>query len=66
MMYVEFMKKFFFSPIRASYWLLDSFGPPEKKSFNSYFLEMMDVELMKNFLIADSSELMAVQLISAL
>ena len=27
---------------------------------------MMDVELMKNFLIADSSELMAVKLISAL
>ena len=96
--------KVFFSPIRASYWLFDSFLPPvpknvwsllsrhdirrvhEKfssrrferadgcmtnfglqspKTFDSYFLDMMYVEFMKNFLIADSSELMAVRLISA-
>ena len=33
--------------------------------FDSYFLDMMYVELMKNFLLADSSELMVVRLISA-
>ena len=35
------------------------------KTFNSYFLDMMYVELMKNFLLADSSELMADILIFA-
>ena len=35
------------------------------KKFDSYFLEMMYVEFMKNFLLADSSKLMAVRLISA-
>ena len=35
------------------------------KTFDSYFLDMMYVELMKNFLLADSSKLMAVRLISA-
>ena len=85
MVYVEFMKNFF-SPIRASWWLLDSFRPPEPKNvwlrrvdtfssdlmmyisastFDSYFLDLMYVDLMKNFLLADSSELMAVRLISA-
>ena len=49
--------KIFFSPIRTSWWLLDSFRPPEpKKRFDSYFLDMMYVELKKNFLLADSSE----------
>ena len=57
--------KIFFSPIRASYKLLDSFRPPEPKTFDSYFLDMMYVEFMKNFLPADSGELMAVRLISA-
>ena len=33
--------------------------------FDFYFLDMIYVELMKNFLLADSSELMAVRLISA-
>ena len=56
--------KIFFSPIRASWWLLDSFRPPEPKTFDSYFLDMMCVELMKNFLLADSSELTTVRLIS--
>ena len=32
--------------------------------FDSYFLDMMYVEFMKNFLLADSSKLMAVRLIS--
>ena len=96
--------KIFYSPIRTSYWLLDSFWPPEPKNvwflvsthdvhrvhvkfssrrferaigcythfglvsantFDSYFLDMMYVEFMKNFLLADSSELMAVRVISA-
>ena len=33
--------------------------------FDPYFLAMMYVEFMKNFLLAYSSELMAVKLISA-
>ena len=33
--------------------------------FDSHFLDMMYVEFMKNFILADSSELMAVKLISA-
>ena len=32
------------------------------KTFDSYFLDMMYVEFMKNFLLADSSELWAVRL----
>ena len=94
--------KIFFSPIRASFWLLDSFRSPEPKNvwfllsrhdvrrvdekfssrrferdcgcythfgflspktFDSYFLDIMYVELMKNFLLADSSEMVAVRLI---
>ena len=35
------------------------------KTFDSYFLDMMYVEFMKNFLLADSGELLAVWLISA-
>ena len=59
--------KIFFSgsPIRASWWLLDSFWPPEPKNVWFYFLDMIYVEFMKNFLLADSSELMVVKLISA-
>ena len=64
MIHVEFMKNFL-SPIRASWWVLDPFRPPERKTFDSYFLDMMYVELMKNFFLADSKELMAVRLISA-
>ena len=33
--------------------------------FDSYFLDMMYVEFMKNFLLADSSERMEVRVISA-
>ena len=35
------------------------------KTFCSYFLDMMNVEFMKNFLLADSSEVLAVRLILA-
>ena len=96
--------KIFFSPIRASWWLLDSFRPPEPKkvwfllcrldvrrvhqkfssrrferadgyythfvllslkTFDFHFLDIMYVEFMKKFSLADSSELMAVRFISA-
>ena len=96
--------KILISPIRASWWLLESFRHPEPKNvwfplsrhdvrrvhekfsclrferaigyktrfdllspktFDSSFLDMMYVEFMKNFLLADSSELMAVRVISA-
>ena len=33
--------------------------------FDSYFLDMMYVEFMKNFLLADSGELLTVRLIVA-
>ena len=35
-----------------------------QKTFHSYFLDMMYVEFMKNFLLADSGELLAVRVIS--
>ena len=96
--------KILISPIRASWWLLESFRHPEPKNvrfplsrhdvrrvhekfssrrfdradggqshfgilspktFDSYFLDMMYVEFMKNFLLADSSELIAIILILA-
>ena len=57
--------KIFFLPNRTSQWLLDSFRPPEPKTFDSYFLDTMYVEFMKNFSLGDSSELMAARLISA-
>ena len=96
--------KIFFLPIRASWWLLDSFWHPEPrnkwyllcrhdvrrvhekfssgrfdrsigcythfgilspKTSDSYFVDMMYSEFMKNFLFAHSSELMAVRLILA-
>ena len=96
--------KILIAPIRASWWLLESFRSPEPKNvwflpsrhdvrlvnekfssllferaigyktrfdplspkkFDSYILHMMYVELMKNSYLADSSELMAVRVISA-
>ena len=64
MMYVEFMK-IIFSPIRPGFWLLNSYWHPEPKNKWFLLLEMMYVEFMKNSLLADSSELMAVRLILA-
>ena len=57
--------KIFFSPIQVSRCLLDSFRPREHKNVWSYFLDMMYVEFMKNFLLADSGDKMPVRLISA-
>ena len=41
------------------------FGLLSQKPFESHLLDMMYVEFMKNFLLADSSKLMAIRLISA-
>ena len=57
--------KIFFSPIRVSWWLLDSFWHPEPKTSDSYFVDMMYVEFMTNVLLADSSVVLAVRLILA-
>ena len=64
MMYVAFMKNFL-SPIRAKWWVLASFRPSEPKNVYSHFLDMMYVEFIENFFLADSSELMGVRVISA-
>ena len=63
-MYLEFMKSFF-SPIRANWWVLESFRPPEPK--NVWFpLSRHDVRpAHTKFFLADSSELMGVRVISA-
>ena len=57
--------KIFFSPIRASWWLLDSFWHPGPRNKCSYCVNMMYVEFLKNFLLAHSSDLIAVRLILA-
>ena len=55
----------FFRPIRANWWVLDSFRPPEPKNV-WFLLSRHDVRRVhENFLLADSSELFAVWLISA-
>ena len=63
-MYLEFMKTFF-SPIRANWWVLESFRRPEPK--NLWFpLSRHDVRRVhEKFFLADSSELMGVRVISA-
>ena len=40
---------------------MDHFGLVSLKIFDSYFVHMMYVEFMKNFHLANSSELMAVR-----
>ena len=64
MMYLEFMKSFF-SPIRANWWMLESFRDTEPK--NDWFpLSRDDVpRVHEKFFLADSSELMGVRVISA-
>ena len=57
--------KIFFSPIRANWYVLESFRPPEAKNVYSHFLDIMYVEFIKIFFLADSSELMGVRVISA-
>ena len=63
-MHVEFMK-IFFSPIRASWWLLDSFCHPEPKNKWLLLCRQDLRRFHENFLLAYSSELTAVRLILA-
>ena len=64
MMYVEFMKNFVFPDWERADGCNIHFGLLSQKTFDSYFLDMMFVEFKKYFLLADSSALMAVRLIS--
>ena len=58
--------KIFFSPIRANFWLLDSFWPPEpKKVWFLPFLTWCTSSSWKILFSLDSSDLMTVKLISA-
>ena len=65
MMYVELMKNFPAPRFEQPHGCYTHFGLLSPKTFESYFLDMLYVEFMKNFLLADSSKLMAVRLISA-
>ena len=64
MMYVEFMKSFVLPYWERADGCNIHFGLLSQKTFDSYFLDMMFVEFKKYFLLADSSALMAVRLIS--
>ena len=64
MMYVEFMKNFLLPDWERSDRCYIYFGLLSEKTFDSYFLYMMFVEIKKYFLLADSSALMAVKPIS--
>ena len=63
-MYVEFMRKFF-QPIRANWWVLDSFRPPEPKNVSFLLYRHHVRRIDEKFFLADSSELMGVRLIFA-
>ena len=65
MIYVEFIKKFSSLLLEQAHGCSTQFGLLSPKAFDSYILDMMYVDFMKNFLPADSGELMAVRLISA-
>ena len=66
MMYVYFMKNFLLARrFERACGCWSHFGFLRPKTFDSYFLDMMYVEFMKNLIPADSSELMAVRVISA-
>ena len=57
--------KMFFSPIRANWWVLDSFSPPEPKNV-WFLLSRYDVRRAhEKLFLADTSELLAVLPISA-
>ena len=62
--YVPFMKNFF-RRFDQTDRRLSHFGLLSPKTFDSHFLDMIYVEFMKNFFLADSSELMGVRVISA-
>ena len=65
MMYVEFMKIFLLALIERADGCWGHFGLMSAKTLDSYFLDIMGVEFKKNFLLADSRELMAVRFILA-
>ena len=65
MMYVEFMKIFLLALIERADGCWSHFGLLSAKTLDSYFLDIMGVEFKKNFLLADSRELMAVRFILA-
>ena len=62
-MSVEFMKNIF-SPIRASWWVLDSFRPPEPKNVWFQLCRHHVRRIHEKFFLAYSSERMGVRLIS--
>ena len=64
-MYVELMKNFFLADSNELMVVRLISASWAKKTFDSYFFDMMYVELKKNFFLADSNELLAVRLISA-
>ena len=64
MMYVAFMKNFF-SPIRENWWVLESFRSPEAKNVWLRHSRHDVRRVHEKFFLADSSELMAVRVISA-
>ena len=65
MMYVEFMKIFLLALTERADGCWSHFGLLSLKTLDSYFLDIMGVEFKKNFLLADSRELMAVRFILA-
>ena len=64
MIYVEFMKNFVLPDWERADGCYIHFGLLSQKTFDSYFLDMMFVEFKKYFLLADSSALVVVRLIS--
>ena len=62
-MCVLFMKNFL-SPIRATWWVLDSFRPPEPKNVWFLLCRHHVRRIHEKFFLADSSELFGVRLIS--
>ena len=57
--------KIFFLADSSELILFQSVRPPEPKNVYSHFLDMIYVEFIKKFFLADSRELMGVRVISA-
>ena len=55
----------FFSPIRANWWVLDFFRLPQPKNVSFLFSRQHVRRVHEKYLLADSSQLMGVRLISA-
>ena len=64
MMHVEFMKNFF-SPIRANFWVLDSFRPTQEKNVSLLLSRHHVRRVHEKFSFADSTDLMGIILISS-